>query len=179
MTHVHETVTFIRRKVIFDAVAKLGDYVAGVIGKGTCCIARLPAAFVLQGLRQIPMVECQEGLNAGSKEFINQATVEIHSFWVRMASTRRKNPRPRYGETIRGRAEVLHQLHIILVKMIMVVCDVAVVPVPDLAGRRRVSIPNGGATTVLLHGPLDLIGGRSDTPMKTFRKPGSIRFLHF
>ncbi len=63
---------------VLDAVGQARGDVTGVVGEGFGGLAPLPAAeAVLQGLRQVPVVERGEGLYAVLEQLVDEAVVEV------------------------------------------------------------------------------------------------------
>ncbi len=59
-----EALHLVQREEVFYAVAELGRGGAGVVGEVERRVAPLPAALVLQRLRQVPVIERGEGFDA-------------------------------------------------------------------------------------------------------------------
>src|SRR5216684_588333 len=156
MPDIHEREELVDREEALDPVAELPRDIAGIIGKRFGGVAGLPSALVLERLRQVPVVEGRKRFDAGFEQRIDQAAVEVEALWIRLTDAVGKDSRPGDREPIALDAHVLHQPHIILVAMIMIVREIGVVAVPDLARRMRVAIPDRGAATVFPYGALDL-----------------------
>src|SRR6266404_7324850 len=172
MAYIHEGEELIDREETRDPVAKLPRDIAGIIRKRFGGVAGLPSALVLERLRQVPVVERRKRFDAGFEQRIDQAAVEVETLRIRLTDAVGKDSRPGDREPIALDAHVLHEPHIILVAMIMIVGDIGVVAVPDLARRMRVAIPDRGAATVFPYGALDLKRRRGDAPGEAVRKPG-------
>ena len=63
-------------------VAELLRHEAGVPGEGVGGLAVAPASGILQLLRKIPVVQRDNGLNAGCAESVEQGDVELHTLGV-------------------------------------------------------------------------------------------------
>src|SRR5262245_23069493 len=121
-------------------------------------------------------------LVAPSDQLVHQAVVEIEALRVWLTGPGRKDARPGDGKPIRVRAEVLHQRHVFLVSMIVIVCDVAGIVVLDVARRVRVGVPNRGALAILIPRAFDLVRGRAGAPKEPVWKlsrcePSHVRSL--
>src|SRR5205085_6109799 len=116
------------------------------------------------------MVECCVGLNAVREQLIDQSIVEIEAFRVRWTITIRKYARPRHREAIRLDAERLHQLHVGLVEVVMVVSNVAIRIIDDAARRVREGVPDRWSTSVFVDRTFDLIRSGCRAPDKSRRK---------
>ena len=120
----------------------------------------MPAAFVFEGLREIPVEEGAVGLNAGGEEFVEHAVVEVEAFGIGCAGALREDARPCDGEAVGFEAEVLHQLHVFFVAVIVIIRYVPGVAVVGFAGSVGEGVPDGGAASVFVGGAFDLIGSR-------------------
>src|SRR5687767_7794292 len=90
-----ERAELIDREKVFHSIRKTLGNITGIIAERLRGIARLPTtAVVLQRLRQVPVIESGKWLNVVSEQFIDQAVVEIETFWVWRTGALRKYPRP-------------------------------------------------------------------------------------
>ena len=156
MAYIHEGEELVDREEALDPVAELPRHIAAIVRKRFGGVARLPSALVLQRLRQVPVVESRKRFDAGLEKRVDKAAVEVEALWIRLTDAVGKDSRPGDGETIVLDAHILHEPYIIPVAMIVIVGDVGVIAVPDLARRMRVGIPDRCAATVFLYGALDL-----------------------
>jgi len=78
-----------------DALAAVGELAGGVAGEELGRVAILPSAVVLERLRQVPVVERAEGLDAGRKQGIEQALVEVDAGGVGLAGSGGEDACPR------------------------------------------------------------------------------------
>jgi hypothetical protein len=130
-----ERAELIDREEVLHSIAKLPGDVARVVGEGLRRVLRLPTAvLVLKRLRQIPVILRGERLDTGGLHLVDQAAVEVDPLRVGLTHAVRKDTRPRNGEPIRVGAGVLHQRHILLVAVVVVVGDVAGVVVLYVPG---------------------------------------------
>ena len=131
----------------------------------------MPAAvLVLQGLRQIPVIERGIGLDAGRQQLIDQTIVEIEPLRICRPGAFRKDARPGNREAIGLRAHLLHHRHVLLVEPVMIVGDVAGIAVRDLAGHVRKAVPDRLALAVGIRRAFDLIGRGRNAPDKAIRE---------
>ena len=93
---------------VMDAVGEMFGDVAGVVGEGLGGVAGLPAAFVFEGLGEIPVEERAVGLDAGGEELVEHAVVEVETLGVGRAGALGEDARPCDGEAVGLEAEVLH-----------------------------------------------------------------------
>ena len=71
-----------------------------------------PAAGVLERLRQIPVVERDEGLDAGLEQPVDEPVVEVEAGGVDLPAPGREDARPGDREAVGAEAEPLHQLDV-------------------------------------------------------------------
>ena len=164
---LHEGAELVDGEDVLHAVGEPLRDVAGVGGERVRGVARLPAApTVLERLRQVPVVQGGKRLDAVREQLVDQAVVEVEPLRVRGAVALREHPRPRDREAVGLHAQRLHQLHVFLVAVIVVVGDIAGGVVHDLAGRVRERVPDRRSSAVLLDRSLDLIRRRGCSPEK-------------
>src|SRR5262249_34875007 len=101
---------------------------------------------------------------------VPQPVVEVEALGVRLPRAFGEDARPADGESLRRRAQVLHQLHVLPVAVVVVVGDVSGVAVLDLARRVRVRVPDRWALAVLVPRALDLVGRGGRAPEETRRE---------
>ena len=159
------------REDVLDAIGQSLRDVSGVVGERLRRVAIFPAAaVVLQHLRQVPVIERRKRLNAVGEQFVDQATVEVQAFRIRCAGPLRKDARPGDREAVGLDAERLHQLHVFLVAVVVVVGHVAVGVVDDLCRACARRCPRPTACGRLPNGAFDLVRGRRGTPQKALRE---------
>ncbi len=103
---LHERGELVDGEVVFHAVAELSGDIASVVPERPGRLLRLPAAVpVLERLRQVPVVERGERLDASREQFINEAAVEVYPLRIRCAGTLREDAGPGDREPVRGGAD--------------------------------------------------------------------------
>src|SRR5579859_6930608 len=65
-----------------DAISQAAGYYLGVVGESVGRIANDPAAAILQGQGQVPVIERDEGTNAPGEQGIDQAVVKIQAAFI-------------------------------------------------------------------------------------------------
>src|SRR5262249_4128409 len=146
--------------------------------KGLDRVARLPPAFVLQCLGQIPVIQSSERSDFQSYQFVDQPVVEVEALGVRLPSTLWEDARPGDREAIGVGANVFHKRHITSVAMVMIIGDIAGRSVPDVAGGMGISVPYRRPLAILLPRTLDLVGGGCRPPIEALGElPGSAGLL--
>ena len=166
-----ERTELVDREDVLDAIGQSLRDVSGIVAERLGRVARLPAAaVVLQHLRQIPVIERGERLDAVGEQFVDQTAVEVHALWIRRARPLRKDARPGDREAIGLDAQRLHQLHVVFVAVVVIVGHVAVGVVDDLAGRVRKGVPDRRRAAVFRDGAFDLVRGSGGSPQKSWRK---------
>jgi len=161
---------FVYRDPAGDPVAeRLGDD-RRVLREPLRRAADRPAAFVLEGLRQIPVIERGGGGDAASGKLVQQCPVVVEPALVDRSPAVRLDPRPGDREPVGAEAERGHQPGVFGVPMVGVASDVAGVPAADLAGRVAEGVPHGWALAVGVGRSFDLIGGRRRAPGEAVRE---------
>src|SRR5262245_59204168 len=78
-----------------DAIAEVLGDVSGVVCERLGRVLRLPAAvLILEGLRQIPVVQRDEGLDAGRPQLVDQSAVEVEALRIRLTRAFREDAWP-------------------------------------------------------------------------------------
>ena len=141
-----------------------------VLGEPRGRVAVPPTALVLQRLRQVPVIERRQRGDAVAVQRVHQPAVVVEARLVRRPPPFGLDPGPRHRESVRPHPQAGHERHVLLVPVVLVARDVPGVPVTDRAGDPAERVPDGGAASVLVHRPLDLVGGRGDAPQEPFGK---------
>ncbi len=154
------------------AIAELCGDKAGVIGERLGGLAPLPSAkTVLQGQRQVPVIEGDVGRHSGCEQRVDEAIVEIEPLRIGRAASVGKNARPGNREAVGAGAERLHQRHVLMITVIMVDRDVAGIAVGDFARRVGEAVPDRLAFVVLVPRAFDLIRCGRGSPDEPLGKP--------
>ncbi len=164
VAQVDEGADLVRRHEAADPIGEPARDEARVVGEGPRRLARLPAAEArLQRLRQVPVVEGGDRFDAGAEQRVDEAFVEGQAFRVRCARTVGEDARPGDREPVRIDPEILHRLDVLGISMEVVAGEVAGVAVAYPSGRAREAVPDGFASSVLVHRAFDLVrrGGRA------------------
>ena len=171
VAQLDECAELVDREEVLHAIGEVLRNVTRVVGECLRRVARLPAAaVVLQRLRQIPVIQSRERLDAVREELVDQPVVEVEALRVRRAGALRKHPRPGDRESIGLDAQRLHQLDVLLVAMVVVVGDVTGSARVRLARRVRESVPDRRRAPVLGRGAFHLIRGRRGSPEEAGRE---------
>ena len=154
-----------------DPVTQLLGEEAGIVGERPRRVLRLPPpVVVVQRLRQIPVVQGGERFDPRRQQLVDQAAVEIQTAHVRLPGAFREDPRPRDREPVGVHADVLHQRDVLDIAVVVIVGDIAAVPVRDVPWGVRVRVPDRDALTVLIPCALDLVGSSCHAPPETVRE---------
>ena len=89
-----------------DAVAETVAHDVDVLGERFGRLTDGPAAALLERLREIPVVERHEGLDARREQLVDQPIVEVETCAVRPAASFREDTRPRDREAERVQPEL-------------------------------------------------------------------------
>ena len=171
------------RRLAAEAVAEQGEHARLVEGREAlhpvaiaardhACVIREPlraiavgpAAVVLQGLRQVPVIKAKPWLDASGNQRIDQPVVESKPGFVDGAASLRQHPRPRHRKAVGVDPELLHQRYVFAVAVIVIAGDVAGIAARDLAGQPGICVPDARPPSVLVGGAFDLIAGGGNAP---------------
>jgi hypothetical protein len=165
---------FVENDPLADAIAQRLRHRARILGETFRRIAIGPAAVVLERLRQVPVIQRDDGANARFEHRIGDALVVIQSPGVHASAARGLDSRPCNRVTIALDVQLAQQRDVLEVAMIAIARQVAVVAVLDAARRVREAVPDGFAFAVFLPGTLDLIGRGGCAPDEIRRKAHGI-----
>ncbi len=147
-----------------DAVAEAALDLVGVVGKAVRGVAVQPAAFFLQGLRQVPVIQGQVGRDVFFGQGVEQAVVEAEAGLVPGAFATRLHARPGHREAVGVHVQAGQQVHVVAVAVVMVAGDLAVAAILDGAGPGAEAVPDRGALAVGGRGAFDLEGAGGRAP---------------
>ncbi len=150
---------FIDRCSGVQAIAEVLADDGGIVAKPASDIAIHPAALVLQGAGQVPVVERGKRLQPPLEHAVDQPIVEVEPGLIYGAGAFGDQPRPGQREAIAFKAGVADQVEILRPAIVVVAGHVAVVGVLHVAGGRRKRIPDGRSPPIGL-ATFDLIGSR-------------------
>ena len=169
----------IERDPVGDEVPKrlLGS--GGVVAEALGRVPVEPAAGILQGLRQIPVIERRVRRYAALPTGLGKSAIELRAGRVELTGAGRKDPGPGNRESIRIHAEIGHDRHIPGIPVVVIIGYVAGRTVRDLAWRVGEGIPNAGAAAVLAYRAFDLVRGRCRPPDKVGWEALHVAPLHF
>src|SRR5712671_8227267 len=64
---------------VLHSPVELAEYDAGVVGEPLCNVRIEPSAAIVEGGRQVPVMQCHHRLDAMLKQFIDEAVVEAEA----------------------------------------------------------------------------------------------------
>ena len=129
-------------------VTERGVHDRGVVGEALRGVAQRPTPRVLEGLRQVPVVEGRDRLDARCEQLVHQPVVERQPRRVDRPGPGGLDPGPGDREAVGVHAEVAHQGDVLPVPVVVVARDVAGVAVHRRAGRVAVGVPDRGSAAV-------------------------------
>src|SRR6516162_2860320 len=88
-------VRLVEGRPMFYPVAELPNRQMRIVGEPRSNISVLPAAAILERLREVPVVETDPRFNVGSHDRIDQAIIEFQSLFVRPTPPLRQDAGPR------------------------------------------------------------------------------------
>ena len=164
VAQVGRTPRLVQRGPGVDAVAEALGHDTRVVGERIGGSAVQPAALVAEVLRQIPVVQRHDRLDAGLQQGVHDAFVEVEAFFVGHAIRRRYDAGHGDREAVGVHAEVLEQREVLAPTMVGIGGHIAGVAGDGGSRRMAEGVPDGGATAILGHRAFDLIGrcGRAE-----------------
>ena len=166
----HAALRLIEGKIVPHPPLKVRGHRGGIPGEGFCRISIQPAALVLQGLRQIPVVERDIRLDPCRKQRIDQPVIPCKARRVDYSCALWEDARPGNREPVRLQMHLFQQCNILCPAMVAVAGDVPGIAVPCFARHMAEGIPDGQPPAILLHCALDLIGCGRRAPDEIFLK---------
>ena len=142
----------------------------GELGEARGRLPPGPSPRVLQRLRQVPVVERHDGLDARTEEIVDVAVVEVEPGLVYAAAPFGEDARPGNREPECVRAEFAQKSDVALIAVVGIARDGAGITVPHGAGNGAEAIPDALASAVLVDCPFDLIRGSGGSPQKISRE---------
>jgi hypothetical protein len=149
--------------VAHSVAERLGDD-GGVVGERVGGVTQRPAALVLLRLRQVPVVERDEGGDALGEQLVDQPRVEVEALLVDRTGAAGDDPRPGDREPVGTGADVPDQLEILFPAVVVVARHVAVHTVVDRARHPAERVPDRRPAAIDVDSTLDLVRRRSDAP---------------
>ena len=155
---------------VLDAVAQpRGDRLC-VLREGGGGIAHGPSPPVLKRLREIPVIEGDEGSDAGFEQGIDKSVVEVEPRGVHHALTGGHDSGPGDGESIGADPETAQEIDIFTPAVEVIAGYRGVGAVGDVAGVQRIPVPDRLAAPPVPDSSLNLLRGGGDTPKKPVGK---------
>src|SRR5579884_3301240 len=162
---------FVECDPVVDAVSQPMRDDSHILGKGLGCLATTPTAdLVLQGLRQIPVIQGDERLNVCCQQSINQAVIKVESGRIDLSSASGQDTRPSNGEAIGLQVELTHELDVLLKAVIVIAGYQTTFIIEDITRRCTEAVPDRFAASLFVGRPFDLIGGCCSSPGEVVRK---------
>src|SRR5215471_1215058 len=101
ISQLYECSEFVDREEMLDSVGEPLRDIPRIVGKRRRCVARLPSSYlVLERLRQVPVIQSGERLDAIGNEFVHKPVVKVQPFWIWRTSPLRKYAGPRNRESV-------------------------------------------------------------------------------
>src|SRR5262249_11935877 len=91
----------IDREEMPDSIGEALGHIPRIGGKRSRCVARLPPPnLALKRLRQVPVIQSGERLDAARDQFVDEAVVKVQPLWIGGSGSIGKDARPGYRESI-------------------------------------------------------------------------------
>ncbi len=141
-----------------NAVSQAARHHLRVVGEGVSRIANKPAAAILQGHWQIPVVERGERTNAASEQGVNQAVIKIQAAFVDSAGPLWQNARPGEREAVGVQVELGHERNIFSHPVIVVRRDLPRLALVGSSRRGGEAIPHRKGASIFMRRSFYLVG---------------------
>ena len=96
----------VERRPLADAIVERLEDDGRVVPESVGGVARRPPTGVLERLRQVPVVERDDRVDAGGEQLVDQAAVEAQARLVERTDAGRLDPRPGDAEAVGLQAQV-------------------------------------------------------------------------
>jgi hypothetical protein len=149
-----------------DAVAEAPVDDLGVVGEGLGGAALEPAALVLEGLGEVPVVERAGGLHAALEQGVDEPVVVVQAPLLHAPAALGDDARPGDREAVPVKTGAGDEVGVLGVAVVGVARDRAVRAVPDRAGARGEGVPDRGAAAVLGARALHLVRRRGGAQLE-------------
>jgi len=148
------------------AVPETLEEEGSVIGEAVCGLSVGPATQILEGLREVPVIQGDARLDTRCQQLVDEPRVEVDSLLVDLPESERQDPGPGDREAIGLKPELGHQCHVFPVAVVVIAGDVSGLSAEDPSRLLAVDIPDGESLAVLAGGAFDLIGSRGGAPLE-------------
>ena len=153
-------------------VTELVRHQRRVVGEAQRGVPHRPPAGLLARLREVPVIERRDRLDAALEAALDQPPVPRDAARVQRAAPVRLHARPGDREAVGLQPERDHQVEVGGPAVVVVARHVARVAARHRAGAVREAIPDRLAAPVLAHRALDLVGRRGGAEAEARRQPG-------
>ena len=161
-----EYLRFIDGHPVGNPIRQCIDYNFCVVNEPIRRFRIQPAAFLVQGIRIIPVEQGNHWSNTSFQQSIDQIRIELNALLVDSTRPIRQNTSPADGEPIVFDAHFLHHLDIFPESVVMVAGNVSVFTMCNVTAFLTISVPDIFAFSVFEISSLYLIGCRRCTPQK-------------
>ena len=140
---------------------------AGVLGKPVNRLGVEPAAPVLQGLWQIPVIEGGNRSDPGPGQLLAKPAVEVHAGLIDSARALGQKTGPCDREPVGIDPDLGHQCDVLGITVVVVHRLIAGMAIGCLARGVGEGVPDGRSPPIFGHGALDLIGSGGHAPKES------------
>ena len=156
-----------------DPIPEPGLHRRGVVGERMRRAPYPPPALLLEALREIPVEERDERLDAGFQQPVHQPVVEVQTYLVDQTPPLWHHPGPGHREPVGRQSQILHDPDVFPPPVVVVAGHITRVAVQNPPGSPAETVPDALRSPVLGHRSLDLVRGRGHPPEKTVgERPG-------
>ena len=173
VAQVRRAPRFVERGVGVHTVAEALGHNAGILRhaeRGLTVQPAIPVRILIQILRQIPVVQRHNRVDAVFEQLVDNALVEIEALLVRLAVRGGNDARHANREPVCVHAEIAHELEIVLPAVVEIVGLVSGVAIQHAARGVREHIPDRRRAAVFVHRAFDLVGGSRGAELEALRE---------
>ena len=152
------------RDPVVDETVEPVEHEPCVLGVALDDVTLRPAAFVLESLRQVPVVERRERHDPSLAQTLGEAPVEVEPLHVHGAAPIGLHAWPRDGEAVPLDPELAHEVEVFAPAEVVLAGRLARVAVRDVARAGGEAVPDRLAAAVGPRRALDLECRRSGSP---------------
>ena len=129
-----------------------------------------PSSAILERLRQVPMVEGDEGDDPLHQQLVDEGLVEVQPLGVQLSLAFGKHPRPRDGKTVPPVSHLLDHRHVLGEQPMVIAGHVSGLAGSYRAGRMAEPVPDRLSSSVRGDTAFELVRGSGRSPDEIMRK---------
>ena len=174
MAQTNDDLGLIDGNEMADLSLKTPDDKFGILLEGKSGFPILPAAFFLQSLGKVPVIEGEPGRDSAGQTPVDQALIVVQTLFVYCAGSLRQDPGPADTEAVSRNGQLLHKVQILLEPVIAIACHIATPAAGDAVRLMREDVPDGCSLPVFGGAALGLIRRAGRAPDEIRRKEAEV-----